>query len=129
MRACRALLIRVFRRILRIFRPLFALRPAASATRRARLATYLFVATVPCPATNPRLSAAMRPVVYFPELRTRDAVVPAQLAIGVDTLRPTPSVTPATDFTLSAALVRLESDSTPRTVRRRPNAPTSVIEA
>jgi hypothetical protein len=71
----------------------------------------------------------MRPVVCFPELRISDALVPARLAIGVDAPRPTGSVTPATDFALSAALVRLESDSTPRTVRRRSAVPTAVIEA
>lgn len=71
----------------------------------------------------------MRPVVYFPELRTRDAVVPAQLAFGVDAPWLPPSVTPAIDFAPNAEMVRLESDSTPRTVRRRPAAPTSVIEA
>ncbi|MBA3481891.1 MAG: hypothetical protein H0T51_08760 [Pirellulales bacterium] len=71
----------------------------------------------------------MRSVVYFPELRTAVAVVPAHVAVGVDASHPNPSETTTIDFSLSGASLRPKSIPTPRAARRRPAVHTSVTEA
>jgi hypothetical protein len=69
----------------------------------------------------------MRPVVYFPELRIHDAVVPAHVALGVDAPRLDAAVTAVHDSALTGASKRLESASTLRSSRRRPAVPASAI--
>jgi hypothetical protein len=70
----------------------------------------------------------MRSVVYFPELRTPGAVVPAHVAIGVHATRLEPSVTASPEAALDSAPARLNSISMPRPSRRRSIVPASVIE-
>jgi hypothetical protein len=70
----------------------------------------------------------MRSVVYFPELRTPGAVVPAHIAIGVHATRLEPSVTASPDAALLGAPARLDSASMLRPSRRRSVVPASVIE-
>jgi hypothetical protein len=70
----------------------------------------------------------MRSVVYFPELRTPGAIVPAHVAIGVDATRLEPSVTVSPEAALNGASARVDSVSMPRTSCRRSAVPASVIE-
>jgi len=70
----------------------------------------------------------MRPVVYFPELRIHDAVVPAHVALRVDAPRLDAAVTAVPDSALTGASERFESVLTLRSSRRRPAVPASVIE-
>jgi hypothetical protein len=70
----------------------------------------------------------MRSVVYFPELRIGETVVPAHIAAGVEAPRLHSSVTTATDSALNGSSARLESAPKPRPSRRPSIVHASVIE-